>query len=690
MPRAGVRLPLPDRKRAMREAATLLAALAVVLSPGAALVAAVGVRRPVWFAGLAPAASVGVATLVGMACALLGVRYGIVPLAVATALLLVVAVVVHRRRPRPRPRLRGAAVLAGPLVALAGIALGLRTWLSGLAGDLSTPPQEHDTIVHSELVAYIARTGRGAVWQLLPVDLLDGAPVSFYPSGMHLLSATTGDLTGGPVRGLNGVTVVLLVLGLALSVAALAATAARRARLGVPATLMAAGVAVLVAVGMQAPTITLAAQGGILPNAASLALAPGFVAALLTLRRGDRLAALPVAVAAVGLVALHPSAVMTVGVTLVAWWIGDLATRGGLARLRGQVVPLALVGGLTVLLGAPLLAQLVGQTATRTAAFAPDVSATTLPSALRHTLALPLTGYLPQYQDRVQFAVVVLAAVAAVVLLATRRALGLLTALAAWAAVSVAMLVSPGSGPEALVTGFFYNSFVRVRTHVHLLVPTLVGVGLLVLASLVAARLRRLGPVRRGPLPAPAVAAVLVLLGATAYAVGPSRGYADVNAHYLASRYGHPDIDRVGADDRAAFDFLNGRVGPGERVMNSANDGSTYLYVDKGIPVVNTVAMGFERAPYTYRLLQRFNQYPNDREIRRLVLELHITWVYVDAAPPAIWASGSPGNWAGTGVFTTAPGLTALAGLPGLTEEFRSGQVRVYRLDRATVEHLDG
>ncbi|MGW6930300.1 DUF6541 family protein [Lentzea sp. NPDC054927] len=670
------------------EGVSLAAALAVVLLPGAGLLAAFGVRRPVWFAGFAAVASAGVATLVGMACALLGVAYNAVSLGAVTALLLLVGAFrwwrARGEEPRRRPRWGVITTAAGVLVLLGGTAVGLRTWLSGLGGTLDTVPQEHDTIVHSELVSYIMRTGHGATWQLLPVDFVSGQPVSFYPAGMHLLAAATGQLVGDPIRGLNGVTIALLVIGLVLSTAALAHVTARRARIGGPLAVVAAGVGALVAVGMNAPTITMAAQGGVLPNAAALVLAPGFLAVLLSVRPRQWSAVPVIAVGVAGLVALHPSAVMTVGVSTVAWWIGDLLTRGGWTRLRGQFLPLVLAGIAGIVVASPMLIKLVGQGG-KTSGFPPDIAAVPFRTALERAVGLGFTGYLPEYGPNVQAAAFVLAVLAGGVLLVARRAYGLLLASLLWIVITVAMWVSPGAGFEAAITGFFYNSMLRVRSHIYLFVPVIIAVGAIVFATYAAAFLRRRTSLRMSPV---GVAAALVVVFAASYALVPARGYMNVNAHYLASRYTDSTLDRVGPDDLAAFDFLDGKVGPGERVMNSANDGSTYLYVEKGIPVVNTIAMGFHQVPYTYQLLQGFNRYETDAKIRQEILDLHITWVLVDGDAPLIGAAGSPENWAGGGLFSVAPGLANLDGLPGLTERFRSGKVRVYQLDRGTLARM--
>ncbi|MEO6090558.1 MAG: DUF6541 family protein [Umezawaea sp.] len=672
------------------DATLLLVALIAVVLPGAALLFALGVRRLLWTVGLAPAASVGVATIVGMVCGLVGLPYGGWALGAAVVVLLVVAAVRAREavegRGLPRVRGRVGPIAAGGAVLLLAVLYGLRTWMSGMGGTLTSIPQEHDTILHTELVAYIMRTGRGAAWQLLPVDLLSGSPVSYYPSGMHLLAAATGDVVGGPIAGLNAVTVVLLGVCLVLSAAALTFVAAKQARLGVPASLTAAGIAGLVAVGLNAPTITFATQGGLLPNAAALCLAPGVIAVLLDLRERDWSAAVAIAVGCLGLLALHPSAAMTVGLTLVVWWIGRAFDRGGLALLRAQAAPTAVAVAVAGVLAAPLLILLT-TVSTRTASFPPDVGAVPLSVALKQTLALPFTGYLPEYNGQWQVAALALTALGVAAVLVSRRALGPMVAAAVWALITIGMWVSPGTGPDAVITGFYYNSILRVRSHVDLLVPVLAGLGVVITSVIVVRGLRRVSSGRFARRPVHLVVALSVVVAAV-YALVPGLSYLRVSAHYLASRYGAPDLNRVGPHDQDGFDFLDGRVKPGERVMNSANDGSTYLYVEKGIPVVNTIALGFAQAPYTYQLLERFDTYPTDAEIREEVVDLNITWVYVDTDPPTIGASGSPENWAGGGGFTSAPGLDSLDGLPGLTEEFRSGPVRVYRLDLDEVKEM--
>ena len=139
-------------------------------------------------------------------------------------------------------------------------------------------------IMHVLQTAYVTRTGRGAPWQLAPVDLLTGTPTWFYPSGVHLLAAATAGLTGGAVvPALNAQTVVLLAAAGCTGAAALGAVAARQLGLGRGSAMLVAGVASLVMAGLYRPALVLMHDGGILANAVSLSLVPAAVAGVLAL-----------------------------------------------------------------------------------------------------------------------------------------------------------------------------------------------------------------------------------------------------------------------------------------------------------------------------------------------------------------------------------------------------------------------
>jgi hypothetical protein len=158
----------------------------------------------------------------------------------------------------------------------------------------------------------------------------------------------------------------------------------------------------------------------------------------------------------------------------------------------------------------------------------------------------------------------------------------------------------------------------------------------------------------------------------------------------VASRYRSPDFVRVDADDQRAISWLARHIRPDQRVLNSPNDGSTYLYVERGIPMLNVATLGLDSVPYSYRLLESFRSYPTDQQLRDVLLQYNVAWVYVDSQAPMIGASGSPEGWAGNAGFTVAPGLADLSGLPGLVPVFTSGSVTVYSLDLGVLRALPG
>lgn len=665
----------------MQDSVGLGVALAVCVLPGLAALVALGVRRPVLLAALAAPVSVAVAGLVGTATGAVGLPYGAGTLAAATASLALVAgirAVRAPRRARPaarrRPLATHAAVVVGVGLTALGVLVGLLTWMRGLGG-LATVPQEHDTIVHTLLVAYIRRTAQGAPWELLPIDVVTGEPVYFYPSGLHLLAAATGDLAGGTVVGLNAVTVVLLAVVLSVSAASLAVVAARRLHLGAGSAALAGGVASLVAAGLYRPTFQFAHDGGVLANGAALAMAPAVVAAVLLLPGASRATAAAVGVGCVGIVWVHPSAAVSVAVTVLAWWLAEAATRSGRRLLRSLPVPLGIAGVTAAVLLLPVLLP-SSAAAARTSTFPADTPAAGVSNAIGATLGLAYGGYLDPERLRGQLWAAALVALGIVAVLMLRRGLGPVAAWGAWAGITVAYFLSPDAGPETVVTAFLYKGMVRVWSHVSLLVPVLAGLGIVLVAARLAVLTRR-----RVPLHAGWLACAVVVLVAAGYAAGPARSYAATNAAAVASRYADPDFVRVDSDDLRAAAWLAARVRPGERVMNSANDGSTILYVEHGVPIVNVYPLGLPQAPYTYELLQSFNRYPDDPGVRRMLTRLDVAWVYVDARAPSIGAAGSPEGWAGDALFRFAPGLLALDGLPGLRPEFRSGAVSIYSLD---------
>ena len=654
----------------------LLWGAAVLFVPGASTVLALRRGTRVAAVAVAPAITVGICYLAAVLGGLSGIGYGL-PLVLAVwAVVLGAAVLLGLRGPRVpllAPVRTGLLPLVGLGATLGAAALGTWTWLRGLGG-LRTLPQEHDIIVHSQLVARIVLTGEGAPWQSLPGDLLTGEPRGFYPNGFHLYAALLEPAGGDPVVALNTATVALLAIALPLGVAALALHV--RPRAYAP---LAGGVAALLSVSAYRPMVALMHDGGILSNAAAFAVAPGAVALLLVAGRLGLPGALPVALLVVGSLLLHPNAAVTIGLTAVVWLVVTVVRRpldrAGIGRL---VAVLAAGAALAAVLLVPFVLAGTGTTT----ASQPSVvgwprsyPVLSLPDALSLTFRAPYGGFFDPQQQRAQVWLALLAAVGLVVCLVRRMNAALVATFVAWAALQVAYLMDVDPGPLATVYSLYYSAYLRIVGGISPL-QWLAGGVAVATAVEVLTRLAHRVPVARRP----ATPAVLAALATAALVVVAGLPYARVNQQAIAARHADPAFERVDENDLRAAAYVAERIRPGERVMNNANDGSSYGYVFHGLPLVLNTALGLGTVPYTQTLLRYFDELERDDEVREIVCDLDIAWVVVDENAPPIGARGRP--WVPTGVFTTAPGLDDLSSTRNVERVARFGDVTVHRVDR--------
>jgi len=713
-------------------------AAATIYGPGLAVLLALGVRQWVVLLGATPAASVGVALLTASACATVGASFSPRSLVVGTALLAVLGgllgwLLVGRgvphaglrtlldkalnkglsRAPRralsrwfaPPPELpeptarpllpelgplsRLVAQLTGAVLVLVGAGSAVRSWYVGL-GDWSTYNQDHDTILHAVLTAYIQRTGRGAPWQIMPADVLAGGRTVYYPDGFHLVAATIGAVFGDPVVGMNAAVAMVAGAAWTTSAAALGAVAVRWLRADPGWMALGAGVAGVIAAGLYRPGAQLARDNGLLPNACALVLVPGVVAAILLVRPRAWGTALGVGLACAGVVTVHPSSGLSVGLTVAVFWLALLCTRDGRATLRAQWSVLLAMVLAAAAVGAPVLRGALAVSG-RIEEFPPDAPHVPIPRSLGAVVPL---GYGGMFDDRsmVQVWPTLLLLAGIGTALALGRAIPLVAAWLTWVVIVVLAFRNP-DGIAAPVLGFFYNSASRVQSHTALVAPALATLGAfgLLIALMMAVRGARL-PGRRGS-PAPrragAVGVFALVLLAIAYLAGPTPRYLGTTAEALSQRWSQPQLYRVDGEDIAAAAWLKTRVKPGQRIMNSPNDGSTYLYVHDNLPVVNISTLGVPGFPYTWDLMRGFRYLDVDPEIRHWVLELNIAWVYVDSRAPIIGAEGAPANWTGGGVMTTVPGLERLDDTPGVILAHVDGSVRIYQVDLDAVRRMD-
>ncbi|MGY1731879.1 DUF6541 family protein [Geodermatophilus sp. SYSU D01045] len=680
----------------MSDTGVLLAGLALLYLPGLLFLAVCRVRSLVLWVGAAPAVTLGLLQV----AALLGAPVGAPVWTAGAALLAVLAVagvVLEVRagadgvvrgvlgsavdRVRTRPWAAGLAVAAVGT----GCWLASTTWLRGFHG-LSTPSQEHDMVQHLLMAAYVARTGEASPFELMPLDLATGENARFYPGGLHTFAGLVSDVAPDPVVGFNAATV--LVLGVAAPVtlfAAVVAVAGRRDGL------VAGALAALFASVLYRPSFQLALDGGILGYAAGLALAPVVACCLLRLPRrlGADVLVTPVVVLAV--FAVHPSmAVFVAGTTAVA---GAVALPRSPVRRwvaeRWRV--LLATGGATVVLLVPwlLASSRVGDQVSSY----PERPATEpfLDVALR-LLRFTYSGFFDPGQTLYHAAFAVLFAVGALGCLTRLRLLPLLAAWAAWALLAIAFNAGLSGAPVvAQVAGFFYNSLTRLVDLSWVLAPAVAGAGLAALlggAAELAARPGRgdAGSRRARVLQAagPVVAAALALV----FLLTAGLSYRDRNTEAVAARYGEPGFVRVSADDRAAFDWLGDQDDVG-RVLNNGNDGSTYLYVYEGIPVVNVFPLGVAESRYGIYLMEHFDRIATDPKVRCLVQRYDITHLLVSRTSPPVWAAAAPFGWVDTPLFDAAPGFAGLDDVDEVDLVFRNGDASVYAVDESVLDGDD-
>ena len=663
----------------MIETLQLIAAVVVVFGPGLALTIALGIRDRLWWVALSAPVTLGLILVTSVLTGVTGARFSAWAVLLVTVLVTGATYAVRRYSPRypaAEPPAHDStsrlAQAAGGLLMLSGIVIAFVTWRTGM-GTWATPSQEHDPITHGVLTAYIHFSGHAAPWQLAPADVLTGTPVSFYPPGFPQLSAVIADVTGGHVIiGMNLAVLVMLAIAWPLTAGALAAAAVRLTDRDGTWTYIAAGLAGLIASVIYKPTISLAHDGGVYPQAVASVLVPGLVAAMLTIRKRHWAGGVLLGIALAGTIAMHSSAVAALGVTAGAAAVGLLVTKAGRARFTEVVLPLVVTAGVGVVLMLPVLTGSAAQ-AGSVSDHTTDITALPLGDALDNALSLTYWGFLDPEGDIRQVALGVVTAVAALTLVVFRRGWPIFAAYVAWVGIVVLFQMAPNSIISKTVGAFYYQGFFRLEVNMFLVIPAVIGVA----GALVAAALAGLHRLWRF---APATTMVALLGAAALLFIATFGGYVERNTDALAARYAKPDINRYDGSDFAAVEWLHEHVRPGETIMNNGNDGSTLAYVEYGLPVVNTSSMGQEKlVPQTVTLLSRFNTYPDDPQIHRILRDYNVTWVYVDDVAPIILADER--SWVRAEFYTLAPGLANIAGLPGMTVAYRSGHVTIYHLD---------
>ena len=454
-----------------------LVLLGVVLGPGAAVLAALGIRGLPLLALAAPA-SAGLLGAGAVVLGLLGVPWEVwaVPVLVVIG---VGAAALLRRLGRPvvlggRNRdsldlrtLAGGAVAA--VVAAVPLVLGMRR--------VDRPPQTYDAVFHLNALRYVEDTGRAS--SLLLGGMIDDITErGFYPAGWHVLGGSVVDLLGAdPAAVANLMTLVLAAV-------VLPAGFALCARVLLPQWRWAAAIGAVSGSFFAALPVLMVTYGTLWPNAWATGVLPALLAAtVLCLRRPDASSWLAVGLAAVGTVLFHPSAMFGFAILVLPFVLQALVRRW--QRLRGEAharraVVEAGVLAACVVVGLAVLATSDMLTAIRQRVRPP---VETMAQAVGEALFdAPLSGVgygLPGASWLLGALVVLGAAVAA--RQPDRRPWVWSLALAVGA-----FAISAGAAPDSFlreyVTGFWYNDPVRLAGQVTVVAAPLAAVGIWALA----------------------------------------------------------------------------------------------------------------------------------------------------------------------------------------------------------------
>ncbi|MBT2494605.1 hypothetical protein J7E45_03205 [Microbacterium sp. ISL-59] len=324
----------------------LLVAAALLIVPGLPIGLCLRGVQGIVRLGVAIAVSLGVLAAASLLAPLLGMRWGLIPVAVVTVVIWVVAAALRffdRRAVDTAPRAgRGAWIaLAAAGVAWIGIvALGI--------GAPGNPSQLYDGLFHLNAVEFIAETGDASPLHMTMV--VPGAATSFYPTLWHALVSLVVPAAGSIVAATNVTTVAVIALVWPVALACLTAVA-------FPSRPAATTWAPLVGLGFSVFPLGFLNWGVLYPNLLGTALIPIFLAVVLiafapALSWAGRTLRILIALAAAGAVALaHPSALLGAVVLLVPYlvWLAWRTARAGGSTTR-------VVVALSVVLGAVALA----------------------------------------------------------------------------------------------------------------------------------------------------------------------------------------------------------------------------------------------------------------------------------------------------------------------------------------------
>ncbi|HYR13401.1 MAG TPA: DUF6541 family protein [Mycobacterium sp.] len=636
----------------------VLIALFLLVLPGA-IVARVG--RLTWPTAVAvgPALTYGVVALSIVPFGALGVPWNawtaLFALAVVTGIALGLRVALRRVRDvgaEARAATHGPALVVAAGVLLGGLLIGLAA-LRGMPNWQSIP-SNWDSVWHANTIRFILDTGQASPTHMGELRNVETHEALYYPSTFHALAAIFSQLTGAAPATAYTLNSLAAAIWLFPVSAATLTWRLLRNRTDEWRTAGAAATAAALSASFTAiPYVEFDTAS--MPNLAAYGVAvPTMVLVVSALRHRDRI---PLAVLALlGVFSVHITGGVVVVLFVTAWWLVDALwhpVRGRLADL----VDLLLIAIPTVAL---LLPQFLGvwQQAEIIAGHAfvthEGKKRGLIDAVVQHTRHLN--------DFPVQWVLIILAAIGAVVLLVRR----IWWPLAVWLLLVVSIVHSsaPFGGPIGAVAGKFSNLFYsdprRLSAVVTMLLTAAVGIAVFTLASAAVAGGRRLLG-KGSPRAWHATTAAIVV----AVSVGIGLAYLPRDQFLFGEKYDRVLVD---AKDLEAWAYLATLPGAHDTLIGDANtDGTSWMYAVADLhPLWTHYDFPVQQGPGYHRFI--FWAYADDADtdprVAEAVKALNIR--YVVTSTPVVRG------------FVMPDGLVSLDRSRSWKKIYDNGEARIY------------
>ena len=665
----------------------LIAVLLLVL-PGA-IVARTG--RLTWPASLAvgPALTYGTVALAIIPFGALGIPWNawtaLFALALVTGAALCLRIALARYR---EPDAESRAVTLWPAVTVAaGVVLG--AVLIGFAAVRGIPqwqsiPSNWDAVWHANTIRFILDTGQASPTHMGELRNIETHDALYYPSTFHALATVLSQLTGAaPTTAYTFSSLAAAVWLFPVSAATLTWHLLRTQSNEWRTAGAAATAAALSASFTAVPYVEFDTAS--MPNLAAYGVAvPTFALIVSALRHRDRI---PLAVLALfGVFSVHITGGVVTVLFVAAWWLFDAlwrpagrseATRESTPAGRSEatrestpvrsrvsdVITLSLVAVPTVLL---LLPQFLG--VLRQAEIIVGHAFVTHEGKKRGLIdaIVQHTRHLNDFP--IQWALIVLAAVGAVILIVKR----IWWPLAVWLLLVVSIVHSsaPFGGPIGALTGkfsdLFYSDPRRLSAVVTMLLVPMAGIAVFtVVAGAVGLARRRANRLRAHPT-RPALWYGLTAAALVVVCVVAAWHYFPRHRHLFGEKY---DSVIVSAKDLEAFAYLATLPGARDTLIGNANtDGTAWMYAVAGLhPLWTHYDYPVQQGPGYHRFI--FWAYADDADtdprVAEAVRALNIR--YVLTSTPVVLK------------FAMPDGLVSLDKSRSWEKIYDNGEARIYQ-----------